>query len=224
MGDEEEKGKSAILRVAEAYHRDAGRWIARIDTETMRALGLIPGDVIEIEGKSMATAIVHPAYSPDSGKAIIRIDGNIRNNAGVALDDRVKIKQTKAKSAKRITLAPTQPIRIAGGERYLLSRLKGVPITKGQLIRVELLGNPVSFVVTNTTPLGTVIPDIETEVVLRKAREEAIGVPRVTYEDIGGLKREIGLIRYGILSSSNGWGSSRPRACSSTGRPARARR
>ena len=195
MGDDEEKGKSAILRVAEAYHRDAGRWIARIDTETMRALGLIPGDVIEIEGKSMATAIVHPAYSPDSGKAIIRIDGNIRNNAGVAIDDRVKIKQTKAKNAKRITLAPTQPMRIAGGERYLLSRLKGVPITKGQLIRVELLGNPVSFVVTNTIPLGTVIPDIETEVVLRKGREEAIGVPRVSYEDIGGLKREIGLIR-----------------------------
>lgn len=195
MGDDEEKDRSAILRVAEAYHRDAGRWIARIDTETMRALGLIPGDVIEIEGKSMATAIVHPAYSPDSGKAIIRIDGNIRNNAGVAIDDRVRIKQTKAKSAKRITLAPTQPIRIAGGERYLLSRLKGVPITKGQLIRVELLGNPVSFVVTNTVPLGTVIPNLETEVVLRKAREEAIGVPRVTYEDIGGLKREIGLIR-----------------------------
>ena len=195
MGNEEEKEKSLILRVAEAYHRDAGRWIARIDTETMRALGLIPGDVIEIEGRSVATAIVHPAYSPDSGKSIIRIDGNIRNNAGVAIDDKVKVKQTKAKEAKRITLAPTQPIRIAGGERYLLSRLKGVPITKGQIIRIELLGNPVTFVVTNTVPIGTVIPNIDTEIVLRKAREEKIGVPRVSYEDIGGLKREIGMIR-----------------------------
>ena len=195
MGNEEEQEKSVILRVAEAYHRDAGRWIARIDTETMRTLGLIPGDVIEIEGKSIATAIVHPAYSPDSGKSIIRIDGNIRSNAGVALDDKVKIKQTKANGAKRITLAPTQPIRIAGGERYLLSRLKGVPITKGQIIRIELLGNPVSFVVTNTVPVGTVIPSVDTEIVLRKAREEKIGLPRVTYEDIGGLKREIGMIR-----------------------------
>jgi transitional endoplasmic reticulum ATPase len=195
MGNEEEKEKSMILRVAEAYHRDAGRWIARIDTETMRALGLIPGDVIEIEGRSVATAIVHPAYSPDSGKSIIRIDGNIRNNAGVAIDDKVRVKETKAKEANRITLAPTQPIRIAGGERYLLSRLKGVPITKGQIIRIELLGNPVTFVVTNTVPIGTVIPNIDTEIVLRKAREEKIGVPRVSYEDIGGLKREIGMIR-----------------------------
>ncbi len=195
--DEEgkEKEKSVILRVAEAYHRDAGRGIARIDTETMRKLGLIPGDVVEIEGRSIATAIVHPGYSTDSGKSIIRIDGNIRGNAGVAIDDRVRVRKTRVKEAKRITLEPTQPVRIAGGERFLLSRLKGVPITKGQIIRVEMLGNPVSFVVTNTVPLGTVIPNIETEVVLRKAREEIIGVPRVAYEDIGGLKREIGMIR-----------------------------
>ncbi len=195
MVDEEEKEKSVILRVAEAYHRDAGRGIARIDTETMRKLGLIPGDVVEIEGRSIATAIVHPGYSPDSGKSIIRIDGNIRGNAGVAMDDRVRVRKTRVKEAKRITLEPTQPVRIAGGERFLLSRLKGVPITKGQIIRVEMLGNPVSFVVTNTVPLGTVIPNIDTEVVLRKAREEIIGVPRVAYEDIGGLKREIGMIR-----------------------------
>lgn len=188
----------AILRVAEAYHRDAGRGIARIDTETMRALGLISGDVLEIKGKSIAAAIVHPAYSTDSGKSIIRIDGDIRGNAGVALDDKVTVWQTKAKVAKRITLAPTQPIRIAGGERYLLSRLKGVPVTKGQIIRIDLLGYPVSFVVTNTVPAGTIIPNIDTEIVLREARREekiGLGLPRVTYEDIGGLKREIGMIR-----------------------------
>jgi transitional endoplasmic reticulum ATPase len=194
MAEEEEKDKSVILRVAEANHRDAGRGIARIDTETMRTLGLIPGDVIEIEGRSIATAIVHPGFAPDTGKSIIRIDGNIRGNAGVAIDDKVRVRKTTVKEAKRITLEPTQPIR-AGSERYLLSRLKDMPITKGQIIRIELLGNPVSFLVTNTVPLGTVIPDLETEIVLRKAKEEKIGVSRVTYEDIGGLKREIGLIR-----------------------------
>lgn len=194
MAEEEEKDKSVILRVAEASHRDAGRGIARIDTETMRILGLIPGDVIEIEGRSIATAIVHPGFAPDTGKGIIRIDGNIRGNAGVAIDDKVRVRKTSVKEAKRITLEPTQPIR-AGSERYLLSRLKDMPITKGQILRIELLGNPVSFLVTNTIPSGTVIPNLETEIVLRKPREEKMGVPRVTYEDIGGLKREIGLIR-----------------------------
>jgi len=195
MKDKEEKEKSAILRVAEAYHRDAGRGIARIDAETMQELGVVSGDVIEIEGKNIATAIVWPGYSPDSGKSIIRIDGNIRANAGVAIDDRVRVKKTRVKEAKRITLEPTQPVRIAGGERYIARILKGRPITKGQIIRVEMLGNPITFVVTNTIPLGTVIPQMDTEIVLHKAREEAIGVPHVTYEDIGGLQREIGVIR-----------------------------
>ncbi|MGB2842558.1 MAG: CDC48 family AAA ATPase [Halobacteriota archaeon] len=195
MKDKEENEKSAILRVAEAYHRDAGRGIARIDAETMRELGVVSGDVIEIEGKNIATAIVWPGYSPDRGKSLIRIDGNIRANAGIAIDDRVRVKKTSVKEAKRITLEPTQPVRIAGGERYIARILKGRPITKGQIIRVEMLGNPITFVVTNTVPLGTVIPQMDTEIVLHKAREEAIGVPHVTYEDIGGLQREIGVIR-----------------------------
>lgn len=195
MKDEEGNEKSAILRVAEAYHRDAGRGIARIDMETMRKLGVVSGDAIEIEGKNVATAIVWTAHPPDSNKSIIRIDGNIRSNAGVAIDDHVRVKKTRVKEAKRVTLEPTQPVRIAGGERYIARILKGRPITKGQIIRVEMLGNPITFVVTNTVPLGTVIPQIDTEIVLRKAREEAIGVPHVTYEDVGGLKREIGAIR-----------------------------
>ncbi len=193
--DDEGKDKSVTLKVAEAYHRDAGRGIARIDAETMRKLGVVSGDVIEIEGKNIATAIVWPGYSPDSNKSIIRIDGNIRGNTGVAIDDRVRAKKTTVKDAKRITLEPTQPVRIAGGERYLARILKGRPITKGQIIRVEMLGNPITFVVTNTVPLGTVIPQMDTEIMLRKPREGAVGVPHVTYEDVGGLKREIGMIR-----------------------------
>jgi len=105
------------------------------------------------------------------------------------------VKKTKVKEAKRITLEPTRAVRIAGSERYLSRISKGRPITKGQRIRVEMLGNPTTFVVINTVPLGTVIPEIDTEIVLRKAKEEEIGVPHVTYEDIGGLKREIGMIR-----------------------------
>jgi transitional endoplasmic reticulum ATPase len=187
--DKEEN--SVMLKVAEAYHRDAGRGIARIDEETMRKLGVVSKDAVEIEGKTIATATVWPGYSPDSNKSIIRIDGNIRGNAGVAIDDKVRVKKTSMKEAKRITLEPTQPVRIAGGERYIARLLKGRPITKRQIIREEVLGNPITFVVTNTVPLGVVIPQIDTEIVLRKAKD----IPHVKYEDIGGLKRGIGMIR-----------------------------
>ncbi|CAJ36077.1 CDC48 family AAA ATPase [Methanocella arvoryzae] len=187
------------LRVQEAYHRDVGRGIARIDMETMRQLGMVSGDIIEIEGKgAIATAVVWPGYPSEEGKGVILIDGNIRSNARVGIDDRVKVRKIQAKKAERITLAPTQPVRITGGEYYLLKLLEGRPISKGQAIRVEMLGSPMTFVVTNTRPAGTVIADMSTEVTISEKpveAEKAEKTPHISYEDIGGLRREIGLVR-----------------------------
>jgi len=90
-GDSEGEDKSVALKVVEAYRRDAGGEKARIDAETMRKLGVVSGDVVEIEGKKVTHAKVWPGYSPDSNKAIIRIDGNIRGNAGIAIDGRVRV-------------------------------------------------------------------------------------------------------------------------------------
>ncbi|MDY6965353.1 MAG: CDC48 family AAA ATPase [Halobacteriota archaeon] len=192
MGDGE-----ITLRVAEAYHRDAGRGIARIDMNSMEKLGLVSGDIIEIEGKSTASAIVWPGYADDNGKSIIRIDGNIRSNANIAIDDKVKVRKVDAKEAKKITIAPTQPVRVVGGERYLLKILEGRPVINGQKIRVEMLGNPLTFVITSTQPGGTVIVSKTTQILLKEKvlEEEKRAGPQVTYEDIGGLKREIALVR-----------------------------
>ena len=186
------------LRVQEAYHRDVGRGIARIDMETMKKLGMVSGDIIEIEGKGATSyAVVWPGYPSEEGKGVILIDGNTRANAKVGIDDRVKVRKIQAKPAERITLAPTQPIRITGGEYYLLKLLEGRPISKGQTIRVEMLGSPMQFVVTTTRPAGAVIADRRTEITIseKPAAEKIEKVPRLTYEDIGGLKREIGLVR-----------------------------
>src|SRR5271157_639588 len=186
------------LRVQEAYHRDVGRGIARIDMETMKKLGMVSGDIIEIEGKgSTSYAVVWPGYPSEEGKGVILIDGNTRANAKVGIDDRVKVRKIQAKPAERITLAPTQPIRITGGEYYLLKLLEGRPISKGQTIRVEMLGSPMQFIVTATRPAGAVIADRRTEITIseKPATEKIEKVPRLTYEDIGGLKREIGLVR-----------------------------
>ncbi|MCD1294535.1 AAA family ATPase [Methanocella sp. CWC-04] len=186
------------LRVQEAYHRDVGRGIARIDMETMRQLGMVSGDIIEIEGKgATATAVVWPGYPSEEGKGVILIDGTIRANAKVGIDDRVKVRKIQAKPAEKVTLAPTQPIRITGGEYYLQKLLEGRPVSKGQTIRVEMLGSPMTFVVTNTRPSGTVIPDRRTEITIsdKPVSERIEKVPRVSYEDIGGLRREIGLVR-----------------------------
>jgi len=185
-----------VVRVAEAYHRDAGRGIARLDKDLMENVGVASGDIIEIKSKEKAYGIVWPGYPDDTGKSIIRIDGNIRNNAKVGLDDKVKIKKVDAKEAKRIILAPTKPVRLVGGTRYILRILEGRPIDRGQNIRVETVNNPLSFIVMSTNPSGPVIVSRNTEIVLKeKTVGEGITTEHLSYEDIGGLKREIGLVR-----------------------------
>ena len=189
--------KEAVLRVAEAYYRDVGRSIARVDPEVMQELGLQSGDIIEIEGKSKVPAIVWPGYPEDRGKRIIRIDGNLRSNAGVGIDDKVKIRKVEAKVAERVVLAPTEPIRIMGGEAYLRRLLEGRPIIRGQKIRVEAFGHTLTFVVVSTKPAGVVIvtPTTDFEIKEKPVEEIKRSVPSVTYEDIGGLKRELRLVR-----------------------------
>ena len=63
------------LKVLEAYTRDVGRGVARIDYDSMDSLGASTGDVIEIRGKRRTVAKCLPLYPSDEGKGIIRVDG-----------------------------------------------------------------------------------------------------------------------------------------------------
>ena len=185
------------LKVAEAFYRDVGRGIARIDPEIMEKYGIQSGDIIEIIGKETIPAIVWPSYPEDRGKGLIRIDGSLRSNAGVGIDDKVKIRKVDAKPAERITLAPTEPVKLMGGESYLLRLLEGRPVIRGQKIRVEVFGHTLTFVITATKPAGVVVVNRGTEIELKEKPAEEVkrAVPNVTYEDIGGLKRELRLVR-----------------------------
>jgi len=189
--------EEVTLKVVEAYHRDAGRGIARIDMDTMRQLGLVSGDIIEVTGRNRAAAVVWPAYPEDRGLGIIRIDGNIRGNAHVGIDDKVVVRKAKSNPAVKITLAPTQPVRIVGGEDYLMRFLEGRPVQKGEMLRVEMLGNPITFVINATQPAGIVIAGKSTQITLKEKPTVSAerSVSHVTYEDIGGLHRELGLVR-----------------------------
>ncbi|MDO8724712.1 MAG: CDC48 family AAA ATPase [Candidatus Methanoperedens sp.] len=186
-----------ILRVAEAHHRDAGRDIARIDRDLMDKMGISNGDVILVIGKDKACALAGPGYPEDQGYDLIRIDGNIRSNARVGIDDKVQIQKSSAQVANRIVLAPTQQVRLVGGPQYLQRLLEGRPVMKGQRLRVETVSNPLSFIVVSTQPSGSVLVARNTAIVVKEKVIEELEVrpTHLTYEDIGGLRREIGLIR-----------------------------
>jgi len=119
--------------------------MARLSMDVMKALGLVSGDIIEIEGKKKATAVVWPGYPEDTRKSILRIDGNIRSTAATGIDEKVRIRKIEVSYAKKVVIQPTQPIRLVGGEQYLLRLLRGRSVQEGQAIRVDVLGNPLTF-------------------------------------------------------------------------------
>ena len=189
--------KTATLRVVDALQRDVGRGIARIDPKVVDELGLTSGDVVQITGKRKTNALSWPAHQEDYGKGIIRIDGYLRNNAGVSIDDKVTIRKIDAKIAERLTLAPTEPLRIVGGEEYLAQILEGRVLSRGDYVPINIMGRKIDLVVTNTTPsTEAVIVTEDTEILFgEQVKEPVRNVPKISYEDIGGLRPVIQKVR-----------------------------
>ena len=195
---ESDKGVSqqqVQLKVLEAYTRDVGRGVARIDYDAMDALDASTGDVIEIRGKRRTVAKCLPLYPSDEGRGIVRIDGLIRNNAGVAIGDMVIVKKVKAPPAEKVVVAPLEAVPPID-ERYLADALESVPVTKGDNVMIPYFGGRLTFQVVGLSPAAEAALITQRTVFVISEKGEALrGVPQVTYEDIGGLKDEIQKVR-----------------------------
>jgi transitional endoplasmic reticulum ATPase len=189
-------GNNTSLKVLEAYTRDVGRGIARIDYDTMDSLAVSTGDVVEIRGKRRTTAKCLPLYPSDEGKGIIRIDGLVRNNSGIAIGDTIFIRKIKAVPAEKAIVAPLEAIPPID-ERYLADALESVPIIKGDNVMVPYFGGRLTFQVIGVTPANAdaVLVTQKTIFHIAEKGETLRGVPQVTYEDIGGLREEIQKVR-----------------------------
>jgi len=186
------------LKVAEARQGDIGRGVARIDPEVAYAMGISSGDVIEIEGKKRTAAVVWRGLPEDAGGELIRIDAITRRNAGTGIDEKVRIRKVEPKKAEKIRLAPTEELRIIGGERYLKGLLENRPLVQGDLVELNVMGRRIDLTVVSIKPRADVVLlTPETVVELSEKPEEAVEakIPRVAYEDIGGLSNEIQKVR-----------------------------
>ena len=185
------------LRVVEARQRDVGYGIARIDREVGAAAGFQTGDMVEIIGRKVTAATLWLGYMEDE-KDVIRIDGYIRSNAGVSLNEWVTIREAKVREAQLVVLAPVNS-SIRPDEnftRLVKSRLIEYPIVQKNVIPVMFFGNLFTFAVIQTRPQGVVKITPRTRLVIHsKAMQEKMLKTTVTYEDIGGLHEQIQRIR-----------------------------
>ncbi len=193
----EKKDKTVTLKVSEAKSYDAGRGIARIDPDIAREMGLQTGDVIGIEGAKRTAALIWPGYPEDNRSGIIRVDGTVRRNAGVSIDDKVQIRRIQTAPAEKILFAPTQPLKIQGGESYLAHNLDGRVISRGDAVELNIMGRRVDLIVITIKPVSdsVIITDGTQIEISDKPAKELPSIPRVSYEDIGGLGDEVRKVR-----------------------------
>jgi len=186
------------LKVKEAKPRDTGRGIARIDQHVLEKLTITPGDAIYITGKNKTACIAWPGYPEDISTGTIRIDGTTRKNAGISIDEKVTIQKTTVNPAQKITLAPTEELKLIGGEEYLSQILEGHVVTRGDLIELNVMGRKIDLVVTklsSQTDSAIIQQNTTINISEKPTKPEEQRIPKITYEDIGGLNDEIKQVR-----------------------------
>ena len=185
------------LKVAEAFRNDVGRGIVRVDSKVIEELGQNSGEVVEVIGKKSTPAIIWRGHPQDEGLDLIRMDGFTRYNCGASLGDTITIKKAAPKEAASIEFSPAEALRISGNfNQYLKHRLMGRVFINGDRIVVGVLGSSMPLVVTKTNPSGIVAIAEATQVTIQgKPVVSEKKMPKFTYEDIGGLGKEIQKIR-----------------------------
>ena len=202
--DDHLSGPEIQVKVMEAKPTDVGKGDAHLDHAIMEKLSLKAGDYIFIKGKKNSVAIVRSGYYEDVGSGTIRIDGNIRRNIDVAVGEKIKISKAEIPPAEFISFTLVQRLRIKGGEDYLKQMLIGRCFAKNDVVEINIMGRRIDLVIASYQPDGlgvylvpnTTIKLGEDKVALAPGVDkEGITVPRIIYEDIGGLDEAVHKVR-----------------------------
>jgi transitional endoplasmic reticulum ATPase len=193
------------LKVTETNPKFVGKGMALIDPLVVEEMQLTTGDVIEIttsSGKKKTFALLWSGQPEDEGKKVIRIDGYTRNNLGIGIDDHIKIRKAQnIKKAEQVVVSPTEELNIVGIEEYLIEVLEGRVVSRGDVIPLNIMGRKAGLFVNSVMPSGTVPAAYsiskDTEFIISSSSKSGTkgGIPRVSYEDIGGLRNEVQKVR-----------------------------
>jgi transitional endoplasmic reticulum ATPase len=187
------------LKVIEALPEDVGKALARLDPADIKALSGVLGDVIEISGAKNTVARITGTLPEHHGKKVIQIDGITRSNANSNLGEVVRIKKASRKTAVTVIVTPLDFSAVLPDESELdqfAKVLQGLAVVAGDKINIPFLaGKDRFFQVEATSPLGGVIINQKTKFVLKKPDFSLEAPSHVSYEDVGGLERELRLVR-----------------------------
>jgi transitional endoplasmic reticulum ATPase len=183
------------LRVAEARVEDVGHAIARLAPADLRRIGAQAGAALKITGGTVGVA--RAELSNDGREGMIQIDGTCRSNCNAGLQEQVTVAPVECEQAVAVRLSPlwvgAAPATIAPDR--MLDDLVGVPVIAGCVVRVPTFAKAVNFQVVRTIPSGPVVIGKRTDIRVVEGEQTAARAPAVSYEDIGGLEREVARVR-----------------------------
>lgn len=187
------------LRVCEGMVEDARKGIVRVLTPVMDELGLKPNDVVAVTGKRTTVARVMPAFQDGCPPGNIQMDGLQRQNAQVGIGEGITLAPVEWETARTVVLAPVLPGWTLGGEHeivHLKKHLIGRAVVPGDQVTIpQFSGGDEAFIVEGAAPRGAVVITRDTAVRFKGGETAEGRGQRVTYEDIGGLAREVQRVR-----------------------------
>jgi transitional endoplasmic reticulum ATPase len=183
------------LRVAEARVEDVGHAIVRLAPSDMQRIGAGAGDVLKITGGSVGVG--RAEFSDDLHEGMVQMDGTCRSNCSAGLQEQVSVTPIEREQAVAVRLSPlwvgAAPATIA--PERMLEDLIDVPVMAGSVVRVPTFAKAVNFQVVRTIPSGPVVIGKRTDIRIVEGEQTAARAPSVSYEDIGGLEREVARVR-----------------------------
>lgn len=188
------------LKVVEALVKDVGRALARLDPKNMSTLGLEIGEIVEVVGKRRTVCKVMPTFKDARGGDRVQLDGLTRTNACTSLDETVTLRKVLYKPADQIVLSPVDASFSSRDLQFIGTRLDGLPVVEGDVIRGSLFGGrSMDFLVKEIHPKGVVVIAPQTQLAIGSApigaKERQTKAHTFSYEDVGGLRREVQRVR-----------------------------
>ena len=185
------------LKINEIPQQHIGKGRAIIDPKIIEDQNWNIGQILELTHNKKTYVKLWPATPQEYGAGIIKIDGITRQNIGAGIDDKISIKSVEAVKAEQIILSPTEKITTDGLQEYMIYNYLNHVFSNGDSISLNTqMGSRVQFVVTNTKPSKPVIVTEKTIFKLGSLTKAVdASVPRITYDELGGLKSEVQKIR-----------------------------
>ena len=186
-----------ILKIEESPQQHVGRGRAIIDPKIIEDQKWNTGQILEITYNKKTHVKLWPGAPEEYGTGIIKIDGMTRQNIGAGIGDKISLKTVEVVNAEQIILSPTEKIAADGLQDYMIYNYLNHVFTTGDSVSLNTqMGGRVQFIVTSTKPSKPVLVT-ENTVFKLGAMTKAVdsSVPRITYDELGGLKNEVQKIR-----------------------------